>query len=1782
MHGGKSGDHDTKGLGGKQIYQSEERNNSGWNETSARFPYKVYEMSERNEKSQNLLQKQRESAFAFREFDRLDTLLNLSLIHRKRALDVSRYLIDIGKATIKTGLNMVHIHSGSKTQSQRDRNAVKIGRRLISAGEKILARGEKVLKAVTYSKGGKPFVVSQARAPDVQVVTPVIKMISLCSHGPSHYGVTLLGGIHAGHFVGHGKVDNMRACIKKCCANHQCDLAFMVKEDCYSVICYHKNLCRSVRAQHVRKYQPRIAHIWRGSNEEVKSKTVNDMSRPSSHDQRIANDRMTTVEHREESVTSHVKSKTTSQKQRKHQEESLNGSDKTNLTATESHKGRDLARKNKLGPIHQQEQHLSNKHLLTVADGSQFPPSISSTDEKSHKNVSQKHNRNRSHGSKEPSVDLRENDVEHLSHSGTYQERKSTVHKHPGLTNSHSACPHSSIEHNVGLRRGLKTGNFTYIGELFDIKTCLEECCHDPNCDIAFMLDQSCYAIHCTSESVCQSIPYHQHKYSTEAVFVTRRFNKHASELARIHSFQNNSNSTVKTASKEKPTLQSSPTTKASSHIDGSTTLNTNYSRKPISQYSITTATLASISSVHNKQSKVQEKSAYSSSDFEEGDHFTSSSTIQYSSKLWKHQDIHIDFNDRKTFTSKGKDSGFLEIKRNGSANEELQHETIKVYLKKVHNVKDAPSSNEEIKIDLGGTQNETQSGKQSDVLSRGMTRGKEELQKEKIKTHLLSSVHKKPNLTSSKSHLDTRVKVSKSMAVLPTSAFHNSLSLEYKEIEDHFLENEEKVGSGKQTTFSKKGSLNIKVDLRGKNGLFHGEPDYYKPLFEKSTASRVNSGSVQEEEDNIGSASGIIGSTMLEMKVRLRDRDSLSQGEPVYNKQVPSALRSEENTETFERLDEQSGSSESGIASSTTFGSGIDYDTSQAAALSYLESDEAAQNATTQSSTVVKNTNFNPDNCTTSDTYYNVTLRGGFKAGNFTFAGIVSSSKDCVTRCCVTKGCDVTFVVFDRCFLVDCSSDYLCDAVTARNVDTFKPIITYVNLTIINALQAKHNRSRILLPKKTLTPESSNLNLNQTNGEQERDSMNGAVYSDRSSKHQSGTAYLAKFNQSACMFSKTFHNISFRLGRQAGVFTNQGPADDIRECAQWCCDSELCDVAFMISVDCFFVRCHSNRTCRTFPIHASKFNPRMVFVEKYRVQLKERPGNSEQDALVSLSIPQWNMSTQSRTASYPVTKSSNYNKRMHPSAELSLPKSLVNDSFPPVMIPTSAPFLNEETTNVTTDRNPEPEASRNLLEKESSDFVEVKTNGSEYWWQYFTPEEKHSANSIFKPGSSESSNDANSTTVGMGKDASPRNIIPSKASILNVKTSIAKLRYLDDTELELGEHVPYDSPSDFVEVKINFKPEYQQLENSSSNTVKDNNNSVSSPILSSQIIDKVHSSTFKRTFAAAGSFYGNLTNNFHTGNSTKVLEKDYSQEQNRKGKEICSHAEVVNGVTLKGGYYAGVFTRHDNATSMNECVMACCSLSLCNLAFMVAKICYTVQCFSKEKCTIVKAHFANKYHPLVAYIRPFQEQSLEGFNAHLRNADVLANNLRCVLDDTSEPKYEVQDGSFIVHPAARDLGDCAKFCCQTEGCAVALEENGTCYSLNCHGNKKCPEQYLSNYSRSLAVLKDLIQPENASERIASEACDFSQVLHEVVLRGGSHSGKFKYLIEVEDMETCIKECCRHKVCDVALMLKDNCFLVSCHNEMLCDAIPARSSEYHPQLAYKIKLGKRRNNGKEL
>ena len=73
---------------------------------------------------------------------------------------------------------------------------------------------------------------------------------------------------------------------------------------------------------------------------------------------------------------------------------------------------------------------------------------------------------------------------------------------------------------------------------------------------------------------------------------------------------------------------------------------------------------------------------------------------------------------------------------------------------------------------------------------------------------------------------------------------------------------------------------------------------------------------------------------------------------------------------------------------------------------------------------------------------------------------------------------------------------------------------------------------------------------------------------------------------------------------------------------------------------------------------------------------------------------------------------------------------------------------------------------------------------------------------------------------------------------------------------------------------------------------------------------------------------------------------------------------------------------------------------------------------------------------------------------------------------------------------------------------------------------------------------------------------------YDVTLKGGLSAGSFFPLGSVDNMEACVTQCCHRNSCDVAFMLKDSCFSITCASEELCEQVPAPSTDFSPRLSY--------------
>lgn len=74
--------------------------------------------------------------------------------------------------------------------------------------------------------------------------------------------MTLNGGLKAGNFTDVGKVENTNACTRLCCVSEKCDLALVIKGNCFLVSCFTKDLCKTVKTE-TTNYRPTVAFVKR-------------------------------------------------------------------------------------------------------------------------------------------------------------------------------------------------------------------------------------------------------------------------------------------------------------------------------------------------------------------------------------------------------------------------------------------------------------------------------------------------------------------------------------------------------------------------------------------------------------------------------------------------------------------------------------------------------------------------------------------------------------------------------------------------------------------------------------------------------------------------------------------------------------------------------------------------------------------------------------------------------------------------------------------------------------------------------------------------------------------------------------------------------------------------------------------------------------------------------------------------------------------------------------------------------------------------------------------------------------------------------------------------------------------------------------------------------------------------------------------------------------------------------------------------------------------------------
>ena len=107
---------------------------------------------------------------------------------------------------------------------------------------------------------------------------------------------------------------------------------------------------------------------------------------------------------------------------------------------------------------------------------------------------------------------------------------------------------------------------------------------------------------------------------------------------------------------------------------------------------------------------------------------------------------------------------------------------------------------------------------------------------------------------------------------------------------------------------------------------------------------------------------------------------------------------------------------------------------------------------------------------------------------------------------------------------------------------------------------------------------------------------------------------------------------------------------------------------------------------------------------------------------------------------------------------------------------------------------------------------------------------------------------------------------------------------------------------------------------------------------------------------------------------------------------------------------------------------------------------------------------------------------------------------------------------------------------------------------------------------QSLSELKEVLENKLNPNKLTStgaKKCIFKQTLSKTTFAGGLRAGNFTKKGTVTSMSVCKALCCRSDKCDVAVMMKNGCFLLTCHSKQLCKPRKAHTTSFSLKLAYR-------------
>lgn len=100
------------------------------------------------------------------------------------------------------------------------------------------------------------------------------------------------------------------------------------------------------------------------------------------------------------------------------------------------------------------------------------------------------------------------------------------------------------------------------------------------------------------------------------------------------------------------------------------------------------------------------------------------------------------------------------------------------------------------------------------------------------------------------------------------------------------------------------------------------------------------------------------------------------------------------------------------------------------------------------------------------------------------------------------------------------------------------------------------------------------------------------------------------------------------------------------------------------------------------------------------------------------------------------------------------------------------------------------------------------------------------------------------------------------------------------------------------------------------------------------------------------------------------------------------------------------------------------------------------------------------------------------------------------------------------------------------------------------------------------------------SKKQKHKKCKFSKTFTHTTFHGGLKAGNFTNKGTVTSMDVCKAMCCTDIKCDVAVMMRNACFLLTCKSKELCKPRKAHLEHFALRLAYRDRKAEEKEEGK--